>query len=101
MNLTKVGWPWFRNRKKDAPKIKTVNVVFGFFLTANFCIATGFLGVPYSFFYAGILTATPTFLFLAVINWINANYLLEVMARGQVNYLPANIPMMFTWWVAN
>lgn len=66
-----------------APKIKSVNIFLGFFFVVNFCVGTGFLGVPYGFFYSGYLAAIPTLTAVAVIAWINANYLLEVMARAQ------------------
>ncbi len=67
-------------KKKD----KTVNIFLGFFFIVNFCLGTGFLGVPYSFFYSGYVAAIPTLLFIAFIGWANANYLLEIMARAQV-----------------
>lgn len=66
-------------------KIKTVNIFLGFFFVVNFCLGTGFLGVPYAFFYSGYLAAIPTLLLVSFISWINANYVLEVMARAQVN----------------
>lgn len=66
-------------------KIKSINIFLGFFFIVNFCLGTGFLGVPYAFFYSGYLAAVPTLLLVTVISWINANYLLEVMARAQVS----------------
>ena len=72
------------------PKIKTVNIFLGFFFVVNFCLGTGFLGVPYSFFYSGYLAAIPTLLLICIISWINANYLLEVMARAQVRSLASS-----------
>lgn len=65
--------------------VKTVNIFLGFFFVVNFCLGTGFLGVPYAFFYSGYLAAIPTLLLISVISWINANYLLEAMARAQVS----------------
>lgn len=67
--------------------LKTVNVFLGFFLVINYCLGSGYLGIPYAFFYSGYLAAIPTTLFIAMVNWVNANYLLEVMARAQVSYL--------------
>lgn len=78
-----IAWPW----KKDSTTKKghkTINAFFGFFFLVNYCVGTGFLGVPYAFFSSGYLAAIPTLLFISVINWVNANYLLEVMARAQV-----------------
>ena len=64
---------------------RTVNIFLGFFFVVNFCLGTGFLGVPYAFFNSGYLAAVPTLLVICFISWINANYLLEVMARAQVS----------------
>ena len=63
---------------------RTVHIFLGFFFVVNFCLGTGFLGVPYSFFYSGYLAAIPSLLVISFISWVNANYLLEVMARAQV-----------------
>lgn len=65
----------------------TVNVFFGFFLIINYCLGTGFLGIPYAFFYGGYIAAIPTLLFITFLAWINANYILEIMARAQVSQL--------------
>jgi hypothetical protein len=67
------------------PEVKTVNIFLGFFFVVNFCLGTGFLGVPYAFFYSGYLAAIPTLLLISMVSWVNANYLLEVMARAQVS----------------
>lgn len=76
-------WSSFCSPKKKSQK--TVNILFGFFLIVNLCLGTGFLGIPYAFFYSGYLAAVPTMIFISLISWINANYLLEVMARAQVS----------------
>ncbi len=90
--ISKFDWPWAKfchcsgsGAKKK--KTKTVNIFFGFFLVVNYCMGTGFLGIPYAFFYGGYLAAIPTIIFIAFISWINANYLLEVMSRAQVRVL--------------
>lgn len=80
-----ISWPWSNGAKKKEER--TVNIFFGFFFVVNFCLGTGFLGIPYSFFYSGYLAAIPTLLFVSCMGWINANYLLEVVARAQVKYL--------------
>ena len=51
----------------------------------NFCLGTGFLGVPYSFFYSGYLAAVPTLALAAFVTWLSSTWLLEVMARAQVS----------------
>jgi hypothetical protein len=83
MGLAKFGsWrSFFLNRKG----LKAVNIFLGFFLIINFRLGSGYLGIPFAFFYSGYLAAVPTTLFIAAVNWINANYLLEVMARAQVS----------------
>ncbi len=65
-------------------KDKSVNIFLGFFFVVNFCLGTGFLGIPFSFFTSGYLATVPTLCVIAIISWINACYLLEVMARAQV-----------------
>ena len=64
---------------------RTVNLFCGFFFVINYVLGTGYLGVPYAFFYSGHVAAIPTIIVIAVISWINANYVLEVMARAQVS----------------
>lgn len=76
--------PWRKGNgsgKKKGPK--TINIFVGFFFVVNYCLGTGFLGIPYAFFYSGYLAALPVLLFISVVSWVNANYLLEVMARAQ------------------
>lgn len=57
----------------------------GFFFMVNLCLGTGFLGIPFSFFYTGYLAAIPTLLVIGIVSWLNSLWLLEVMARAQVN----------------
>ena len=78
----------------EVTKLKTVNIFTGYFFLLNVCIGTGFLGIPYAFFYSGYVAAIPTLLFIVVLAWVNANYLLEVMARAQVGERePACLPL--------
>ena len=67
-----------------SPPPKTVNIFLGYFFMVNFCLGTGFLGVPYSFFYSGYLAAVPTLALAAFVTWLSSTWLLEVMARAQV-----------------
>ncbi len=71
--------------KTDEPK--TVHIALGFFFIVNFCLGTGFLGVPYSFYYSGFLAGCPTLLLIAFVSWVNAIYIIECMARAQVRLL--------------
>ena len=63
-----------------------MNIFLGFFFLVNFCVGTGFLGIPYSSFYAGYLAAIPTFLLIAFSAWNAGRWEIEVMARAQVRY---------------
>jgi amino acid permease len=67
-----------------AGKPRTIGPFLGYIMMINMCLGTGFLGVPYAFFYAGYLAAIPTLLFIAFLSWLNCSWLLEVMARAQV-----------------
>ena len=64
---------------------KTVNIFQGYFFMVNFCLGTGFLGVPYSFFYGGYIATIPTLAVTAFVTWLTSTWLLEVMARAQVS----------------
>ncbi len=64
---------------------KNLKLFCGFFFIVNFVLTTGYMGIPYAFFYSGYVVAIPTFIFVAIVSWINANYVLEVMARAQVS----------------
>ena len=65
---------------------KTVHIFLGYFFILNYCLGTGFLGVPYSFFYSGYLAAIPTLTLAAFLTWLTSVWLLEVMARAQVSF---------------
>lgn len=73
---------WESNRSDGEPK--TVNIFLGYFFLVNYCIGTGFLGVPYSFFYSGYLAAIPTLIITAFSAWVTARWLIEIMSRAQV-----------------
>ena len=68
----------------DGSRPKTINIFLGYFFMVNFCLGTGFLGVPYSFFYSGYLAAVPTLALAAFLTWLSSTWLLEVIARAQV-----------------
>ena len=82
MGLGKFTLPWNKNQSNEP---KTINIFLGFFFFVNFCLGTGFLGVPYSFYYSGYLAAIPTMLIISIVSWINATYVVECMARAQVS----------------
>lgn len=62
---------------------KSVNIFLGFFFIVNFCLGTGFLGIPYAFFHTGLPAAIATLLIIAFVSWNNATWEVEVMARAQ------------------
>ena len=88
MKLRRLSLPWCSgdgdNGGKGKRPPKTINIFMGFFFMVNLCLGTGFLGIPYSFFYAGYLAAIPSLLIVGFVSWINSVWLLEVMARAQV-----------------
>ena len=71
--------------KLGAGEVRTIGPFLGYIMMINMCLGTGFLGVPFSFFYAGYLAAIPTLLFVAFLSWLNCSWLLEVMARAQAS----------------
>ena len=73
---------WESNRADGEPK--TFNIVLGYFFLINYCVGTGFLGVPYAFFYSGYLAAIPTLLFTAFSGYMTSRWLIEVISRAQV-----------------
>ena len=80
-------WPFSKKEKERSKGPKTINIFLGFFFMVNYCLGTGFLGVPFSFFYAGYLASIPTLLVVAFVSWNNAEWEIETMARAQVGYL--------------
>ena len=77
-------FPWLQHRTETPSGPKTVNIFFGFFFVVNFCLGTGFLGIPYAFFYTGFPLAIPALLLITFISWNAATWEIEVMARAQV-----------------
>lgn len=63
---------------------KSVNPFLEFFFSVNYALGGVILALPYSFLHAGLLIAIPTMLAVAFVGWINATWVLEVMARAQV-----------------
>lgn len=78
-------WSLFKKLSvPSAPKgPRTVNIVFGYFFVINYIIGTGFLGIPYSFYHAGMLASIVTLFLVSFLVWSTASWLLEVMARAQ------------------
>lgn len=73
-----------KEKKKKKREIKTIHIFVGFFFLLNFCVGTGFLGIPFTFFSSGLLAGIPTLVLVGFVSWLNATWLLECMARAQV-----------------
>ena len=76
---------------------KSVNIFLGFFFIVNFCLGTGFLGIPYAFFHTGLPVAITTLLIIAFVSWNNATWEVEVMARAQVGWSGVGGVMVRGW----
>lgn len=99
MGFQRPSWI-FNGVKESRDGPKTIHIFLGFFFIVNFCLGIGSLGIPYAFFYSGLLAAVPTLLIVSVVSWINANYLLEVMARAQVSAVCLNGMECNCWYGA-
>ena len=78
--------PWSsqpRTAEGRSDRPKSVNIFVGFFLVLNTCIAFGFLGIPYGFFYSGFVASILTLLVIALATWSSATWEVETMARAE------------------
>ena len=91
----KLKWPFSRKDKEKKRGPKTVSIFLGFFFMVNYCLGTGFLGVPFSFFYAGYLASIPTLLLVAFVSWNNAEWTIETMSRAQVDQLAVKLQVSY------
>ena len=57
------------------------NAIIGYFYHVNFIMGTGFLGIPFSFYYAGVLPGLVTLTLLSITGCITSLWMLEAMAR--------------------
>ena len=60
------------------------NAVIGYFYNLNYIMGTGFLGIPFTFYHAGILPSIASLTILSVCGCITALWMLEILARAQV-----------------
>ena len=60
------------------------NAVIGYFYNLNYIVGTGFLGIPFTFYHAGILPSIVSLTILSVCGCITALWMLEILARAQV-----------------
>lgn len=75
--------PQQEDEPDDAPK--AIPIYFVFFFVLNYTIGTGYLGVPFVFFHAGIITGALTLLAVSLLCYVGAIWLIEAMARAQVS----------------
>jgi len=75
----------WKKKRADGSQSKTVHILLAFFFLVNYSLGTGFLAHPYSFLHAGYLAAIPTLIVIVLVTWIHASWILESMARAQVN----------------
>lgn len=75
----------WKKKRADGSQSKTVHILLAFFFLVNYSLGTGFLAHPYSFLHAGYLAAIPTLIVIVLVTWIYASWILESMARAQVN----------------
>ena len=57
------------------------NAIIGYFYHVNFIMGTGFLGIPFSFYYAGVVPGVITLTLLSITGCITSLWMLESMAR--------------------
>ena len=60
------------------------NAVIGYFYNLNFIVGTGFLGIPFTFYHAGVIPSIATLTILSVCGCITALWMLEILARARV-----------------
>ena len=73
-------------RKEKDPKaeMKTVSLFTGYFFLINYVVGTGFLGLPFAFYFGGVLAGIFTLMAVSFLSYNTANWTLEAMARAQV-----------------
>jgi len=98
MALAPRAWcPWRKQQAAGANQrreSKSVNPFLGFFFSVNYALGGVILALPYSFLHAGLLIAIPTMLAVAFVGWINATWVLEVMARAQVGFVDSSFTVL-------
>ena len=71
-------------KQLPSSKPKTVHILLGFFFMLNVLLCSGYPGIPFVFYQAGILVAAVTLILVIFIGWNCAIWMVEVMARAQV-----------------
>lgn len=71
-------------KRENEAEMKTVSLFTGYFFFINYIVGTGFLGLPYAFYFSGILAGMLTLMVVSFISYNTANWTVEAMARAQV-----------------
>ena len=82
------AWLECCNRKRDTsenPERNHVHIALGLFFSLNFILCTGYLGMPFVFYHAGILFAAATLVLIMFVSWNCAIWTVETISRAQVN----------------
>jgi len=78
-------WQLITKRGTVDDGVKTIPIYFVFFFIINYTMGTGFLGVPFACYHAGIITGLLTNLAVGLLSYVGAIWLIESMARAQVS----------------
>lgn len=73
-----------KKKERKMAEMKTVSLFTGYFFFINYVVGTGFLGLPFAFYFGGILAGIFTLMAVSFISYNTANWTLETMARAQV-----------------
>ena len=74
----------FGKKKENKEEMNTVSLFTGYFFFINYIVGTGFLGLPFAFYFGGILAGVLTLMVVSFISYNTANWTVEAMARAQV-----------------
>ena len=72
------------SQKLESKPKPQFNIVIGYFYNLNFILGTGFLGIPFTLFNAGIIPSLLTLTLLSVTGCITALWMLEILGRTRV-----------------
>ena len=74
----------FIDKRLKSPSKPQFNVIIGYFYNLNFILGTGFLGIPFTFYNAGIIPSLLTLTLLSVTGCITALWMLEILGRAKI-----------------
>ena len=77
----------------NADDDKTVHILLGVFFCLNFILSTGYLGMPFAFYHAGLLLSAFMLSLVLFVGWNCSVWELETMARAQVINTPLQLKL--------